>query len=278
MSASPFTEEIRRILVAVDASPHSLAALEAAAEMAARLQAELLGLFVEDVNLLRSADLPITREVCSLSATTLPMDSRHVERELRAQAEQARRALASVASRRRVRWSFRVTRGSVTEELLRAASEADLVTVGKSGWTPTWPRGLGGTARAVLHRGTTPLLIAGRGAEPRPPIYVVYDGSDASRRALRIAFRLARGQEKELRILAIAREEADARALQTDLSDLAGQASVETISGGEVGLVNAVAHAVRDGMLVLPVDGRALTGEAVISLLTALNRPALLVR
>ena len=43
---------IRRILIALDASTHSLAALDAAAEMAANMQAELIGLFVEDENLL----------------------------------------------------------------------------------------------------------------------------------------------------------------------------------------------------------------------------------
>ena len=44
---------IRRILVALDTSKHSLAALEAADELAAWLKAELFGLFVEDINLLR---------------------------------------------------------------------------------------------------------------------------------------------------------------------------------------------------------------------------------
>ncbi len=37
---------IRRIVVAVDASPHSQAALEAAIDMASRFEAELLALFV----------------------------------------------------------------------------------------------------------------------------------------------------------------------------------------------------------------------------------------
>ena len=46
---------IRRILVALDASPHSQAALQAASELAAALKAELVGIFVEDVNLLHLA-------------------------------------------------------------------------------------------------------------------------------------------------------------------------------------------------------------------------------
>jgi nucleotide-binding universal stress UspA family protein len=54
MTTKPTT--IRRILVALDASPHSFAALEAAAHLAAHLEAELFGLYVEDENLLRGAD------------------------------------------------------------------------------------------------------------------------------------------------------------------------------------------------------------------------------
>ena len=43
-----------RVLVALDPSPFGLAALEAAIQWAAELQAELQGLFVEDVNLVRA--------------------------------------------------------------------------------------------------------------------------------------------------------------------------------------------------------------------------------
>ena len=66
---------IRRILVALDASRHSLAALEAAAELAARLKAELVGLFVEDIDLLRLAGLPFAREIRYPSAIIQQLDS-----------------------------------------------------------------------------------------------------------------------------------------------------------------------------------------------------------
>ncbi|MGD8821809.1 MAG: universal stress protein, partial [Anaerolineales bacterium] len=54
---------VERILVAVDASSHSRAALEAAAELAASLEVELVGIFVEDINLMRLAELPIAVEI-----------------------------------------------------------------------------------------------------------------------------------------------------------------------------------------------------------------------
>lgn len=57
-----------RVLIALDANLRSLDALRLAAELAARLEAELLALFVEDVNLIRLAGLPFAREVDRSSA------------------------------------------------------------------------------------------------------------------------------------------------------------------------------------------------------------------
>jgi nucleotide-binding universal stress UspA family protein len=98
---------IRRILVALDASRQSVAALQVAADLASHLEAELVGLFVEDINLLRLAELPFAREVGSYSATRRRLNTRQVERQLKVQAERARRALEAYADRASVRWSLR---------------------------------------------------------------------------------------------------------------------------------------------------------------------------
>ncbi len=71
---------IRRILVALDASGASLAALDAAARLAATLEAELLGLFVEDEDLLRLAGLPCAREVGFTFTQARRMESADMER------------------------------------------------------------------------------------------------------------------------------------------------------------------------------------------------------
>ena len=57
------TMQIKRIIVALDASAHSQAAMDAAASIAELLEAELIGVFVEDINLVRVAQLPFVREV-----------------------------------------------------------------------------------------------------------------------------------------------------------------------------------------------------------------------
>ena len=84
---------IRRIVVAVDASPHSLAAIEGAAVLARLLEAELIGIYVEDVRLLRVAELPRMVEVSFDSRVARPFTDRYAERQLKEQAAKARRAL-----------------------------------------------------------------------------------------------------------------------------------------------------------------------------------------
>lgn len=119
--------KIRRVIVGLDPVQQSRALLEAAAEHAARLQAELLGLFVENQDLLHFAGLPFAREVGFESATRRSLDVESMERTLRTLAREARQALESVAGGTQVQWSFRVVRGAPAAELLAAAEESDLV-------------------------------------------------------------------------------------------------------------------------------------------------------
>ena len=140
---------IRRIVVSMESAPQDRAALEAAADIAARLQAELVGLFIEDIDLLHFAALPFAHEVGFPSATRRPLDVSAMERSLRTLAEEGRRALAEIAGRMPLRWSFRVARGSTSVELLAAAAEADLLVARATG-----------IERAVLHvAGGAPTLV-----------------------------------------------------------------------------------------------------------------------
>ncbi|HSC94158.1 MAG TPA: hypothetical protein VLC73_04260 [Burkholderiales bacterium] len=121
------TKKIRRVIVGLDPLQQSRALLEAAAELAGEIQAELLGLFVENQDLLHFAGLPFAREVGFESATRRTLDVGSMERTLRALAKEARQALESVAGPTQVQWSFRVVRGAPAAELLAAAEESDLV-------------------------------------------------------------------------------------------------------------------------------------------------------
>ncbi len=198
MSSRESLSPIRRILIALDASASGIAALETAVALASRMEAELLGLFVEDVNLLRFAALPFAREVSFFSARTRRLDSGEMERALRAQASRAEAALIEAAERRRVRCSFRVVRGEVTTQLLAAAHDIDLLALGMP---RRQFRRISSTVRGIVNAAQSSVLLLPPDAQIRTPVVVVYDGSPASVRALSVARYLSQRQDSILTVL-----------------------------------------------------------------------------
>lgn len=182
---------IRRIVVAIDASRTSIAALRASTLLAARLRAEVAGIFVEDVDLVRWASLPFARRIGSFSAAARPLRSGELERQLRLQAERAERALMHAAEEVRIHASFRVAQGSVAGELLAAMGEADLLSLGAGPLPTAQGSRLGSTARAVLTRAAGQVLVVPREAAPRGPLVVVADDSGSGIQALQTAEDLA---------------------------------------------------------------------------------------
>lgn len=274
--------DIRRILVALDASPHSLAALEAAVELAAMLRAELLGLFVEDINLLRLGELSLAREIYAHSATASPIDSQHVERQLRTQAERARQALAERAERAQVRWAFRVTRGAVASEVLAAAAEADLITLGKVGWSVIGRRRLGATAQAIVSKAPAPALISRQGARLGRSLLVVYDGSPAAQRALVTAASLARGSEQPLTVLILTSRADVAQEWQTQIAAWLRARGLFARYQWQPGITPPqLAQAIRaegGGIVVLPRENLLWPDDVLATLLNEIECPVLLVR
>jgi len=198
MSRQAMLVPIRRILVALDASAASGAALDAAARLAAGMEAELLGLFVEDINLLRFAGLSFAREVGFPTARMRRMRSADMESALRAQASLAQEALTAAAEGQRLHFSFRVVRGEVSAQLLAATQEADLLVIGLK---TRDVRRVGVTVREIITVAPRPVLILPSGVDVRPPILAFYDGSPGSAQALRVATRLAQMEGGVLTVL-----------------------------------------------------------------------------
>ena len=282
MNSMRHEPDIRRILVALDASPHSLAALEAAGELASRLQAELTGLFVEDIDLLRGAALPFTRQVGAFSRGGRRLDTRQLERQLQDQAEQARQAVVATAERVRVRWSFRVTRGQVAAEVATASADSDLLIMGKTGWAPGSGKHLGATARSVLARTPCLALMLQEGMRLGLPLIVVFDGSPSSQRALEVAAQLGREGETRLNVILLASENGAFPSLQEQvdngLAPRGLEARYQTVIGGEAARLVRAVQAVGRGLLVLPGEGPLLQSEVLQRLIHEIDCPTLVVR
>jgi len=212
--------QIRRILVALDASPHSMTALKAAAELAARLGADLLGLFVEDTALLDLAECPYARELLYPSALQAPLSRAAMESKLKALSEQVRRALALTAEPLQIRWSFRVVRGEVTSEIMAAASEFDLLAMGKIGWSLGPPARIGSTAREAAASAIPVLLLPEHALMPGARLLVRYDGSLTSKLAVLAAAQLTNPSSGKLTVLLAARDPARVAELRREVDTL----------------------------------------------------------
>jgi nucleotide-binding universal stress UspA family protein len=182
---------LRRILLPVDVSRDSLTALDVAFDLAVALRGEVSGLFIEDKELLAAGSLPFAREVGSISGISRSIAGIDIHNRFRAVAGKARNALAEAGQRLKVHTSFRVGHGDVAAEILAAAADADLLVLGKAGWSPGAFRNPGRTCLAILQRSPIPVLIVEHGVSLSPPILAVHDGSAAGRRALEFAQNLS---------------------------------------------------------------------------------------
>jgi nucleotide-binding universal stress UspA family protein len=271
---------IRRILIALDASHHSLAALRAAARLASSLEAELHGLFVEDINLLRVAGLPMARELQFPFAAHAPMNPERMRRQLRAQASQARRALASICGEEQIEWTFQVVRGGVSSKVLEEAAKADLLCLGRISRPVMQRPGLGSTARAAATSAQRSVLLISRGKEIRPPVVVSYDGSADAGHALVLAARLTQELGGFLSILVPADAPSPSEEIKQQIAHrLDGEKLMihyrELVGGGVMPLISAVQV---EGCGILVLSRTILPPDDIGELVDAVDCPVLLVQ
>mgnify|MGYP005838361351 FL=1 len=282
MSAhAPHLQAIHRILVALDGSGHSLAALDAALDLAAQLRAELEALFVEDVDLLRLADLPCARVTSLVSLEAERIDRPRMERQIRVQVTRVQATLERRAAARGVRATFRSVRGEVADQVLEAAAAADLLSLGRAGVGGSdWPR-TGSTVRAALAAGR-PILVAERAPAAGQGLLVAYDGSAADASALALAAQLAADTRQPLRVLLLAESAEALEALAGRVRDqLAGwgvRAELSYSQGEPAAAILAAARRMRPALVVLGLGGEGdRAKERAERVLGSVGRPLLLV-
>jgi len=207
---------IRHILVAVDALQTDTAVLHTAVRLSAFLQADITGLFVEDVNLIRLAQLPFSYEVRYHTAGVQPLQPEQMQQVLQSHAVWLRHEFGQRAAERAVRWSFQVTRGFVNQELLTAARQADLLIIGRLGRSGRSGKRVGSTALTAVQQADTSVLVVSPEADFSRPVVLLVDGSEAAAYALSVALDLAQ-LSKQLIIYIQADDEGAAEKIERDL-------------------------------------------------------------
>lgn len=280
------TFSIRRILVPLDASPHSRAALEAATRLAAASGAEISGLYVEDMDLLEMCRYPFAREIGMFPARSRRMETRELEKDFRIQAEQIRQMMELLTRNTAVKWSLTVRRGRVVTEILEQIPTADLVVIGRLGRTLTGTS-LGSTVRNLIEQGLGTTLILKEGLQLLSPVITVYNGSKLAQLALNIAGRLAGAVDKKIEILIPAHTEDEFETLRSEiLADVANDPGMPTgmqLNFRHIGtnvipaLLTLLSYEYR-GPLVFPIDTLNTEPQSVQSLIDYIDNPVLLVQ
>lgn len=99
-----------RVLVRLDAVSDHRAPISIAAQLASRWRTRLHGVFVEDEELIRLAELPFARQI-SVAGGPAVLDAASLGAQVHLFAAQARRQLAEAARHHGVDWSFTITPG-----------------------------------------------------------------------------------------------------------------------------------------------------------------------
>ncbi len=184
------TEEkviFRRILVALDNSEDSMAALNIAASFARLLEAELEGLFVEDDSWYRMIERGFHWEISAFTGSINPLEEKRMRLQIKAHAQRIKKRLAEISDHYGIMHSFRSVRGDVQRQILKATENADLITIGTFGHSVLRHGQLGSTARAILKYAAKPVLLLQHGIRHGDRLTVIDDGFPASERCLQVA-------------------------------------------------------------------------------------------
>jgi nucleotide-binding universal stress UspA family protein len=183
-----------RVLALLDASRHSLAALQAAVELAAQRRVELLALYVEDQDLLHSAEFPFALEIGARSGLARPLTPPQMQAAIAWQLQRARGALEAAVAGRNLRHSLQVSSGRVVAAALAVAGPDDLLVLGKAGLSAHCGGArLGSNCRALILRAPCAVLLQDERYPPRTgPLRVLSEPVPEALLALPLCDRIER--------------------------------------------------------------------------------------
>lgn len=274
---------INRIIVAVDTSTENVRSLEAAADFAALLQAELVALFVENPELERLERLSTTRKINLPQGFGSSIDPGSMRREIEAHANRARQLLARASDQRHLEWTFEHVRGSISQHIDELVVQGDLVVAESAGRSVSPGLRMEPSTRQAVEGIEQPVLYLQKGPVPTRSVVAVYDDSPEAEGVLDAALHLLGGPVSLLTVLLAAesREEADElreRAEET-LTAAGVPAHFRRIKPGDVQWVADAVEDVHGDILIQSGYNPLLHDEeATERLLDTVECPVLLLR
>jgi nucleotide-binding universal stress UspA family protein len=190
---------MKRLLVALDNTPASEAALAVSLSLAGRFRAGLTGISILDIAHLTAPEpVPLGASYYKLRADLARLQRAH-EQAVKFRDQFLARCLASGVSGRAA-----MLEGSPANEVRTAAAVHDMIVIGRDTDFHNEPSGgLAKTVEHILKGNPRPLMITPEKAKTPSSILIAYDGSIPAARALQIFTLLGLAKDCELSVVSV---------------------------------------------------------------------------
>lgn len=267
-----------RVLVLLDGSQMSYAALEAATDIARRTGADVLGVFVEEANLLRSAGYGFAREVGAASGVSRPFSTDLVEERMQRMAEHARKALAQAMSGQGGHHTLNIVRGEVVDVVLPLAGPEDVLVLGRTGWSSGYGARLGSTARTLIRKSPSRVLLWCKRPQSDRDRVVVFlnDHEPANQRAISAAADASRHRHLPVTLILPSDTELTnerVESIKRDLDVLGSGTRLRQLAGFDLSSIARILHEERATQLVMSRECSLFRAPGMEELVEGLNLP-----
>lgn len=212
---------MKSLLVAIDESKASLAALDLACEFAKVSKMKIKCLYVEDVS--RLLEWQPTELIGSAIGATTAMphvkpteEQLKVEEEFKKEREVLKELFDTCCKKNDITGSFSFDRGIIEECIIKASKTVDLVFIGKRGKSyKEDSKEPGEIAEELLRHVTRPIFVVPAESHAKArisgknisnKILLAYDGSEAAQRAISITAQIAEVLKAELVVVSVAND------------------------------------------------------------------------
>ncbi len=266
MTAKSRSLKLERIAFATtESEPH---ALETIVALTAGKTTEVSCVFIEDIDLLRAAQLPFALEVCRATNVVRRTSSSEVERGLRERAASAKRLVLQTAEQAGAKWSFEVIRQRTASAVLELAKRTDITMFSAAGSLR-----YGDPAISQLRSGLQPLPSADAS------IVVLVDRSAASARAVQVAEKLAAVRRLPVRVVVVTATKAGVERLVEKLRRINGMELVKLnyLLRPDFNDIVRTVRANHPAAVVLPLSQIEDSSDRIHELEEAIGNPILIV-
>ncbi len=270
-----------RVLVWLDPNAPQEASLQVLEGLAAQAVGEIVGLYVEDINLLQVSSMSVAKEITFEGAAVRRTDPARIEQQFRAHAARMRALFERATRAIDARHSFRIARGELRQELLRMSAEADTLVLAHSRSHFGTRLSMRAQLGELLTRGPRTLVLVQERWRIGQSVAVIFDGTRSAEAALSTAAALAAAERVELSVWLPSADETRRSSLQSRAEALLGDVSnyrLRKLPLGDTTAVARAAHAERARVLILPGEDAAATARQVPELLDRLSCSLIVVR